>query len=397
MKKIILLGGTAQQVPAIKYAKNKGYYTILCDYLEDNVGQKYADAFYLESTTDKEKILEIAIKENIDGIIAYASDPAAVTAAYVSEKLNLETNPYNSVKILSNKKKFREFLKNNNFKTPFAENYVDFIDLKKNINKFRFPILIKPTDSSGSKGITKLYNLNGLENAFEIAKSGSRENVVIVEEFIEKSHQYLVGGDIFVLDGKLKFLGLMNCHRDFNVNPLVPVGKSYPAFINDIQLKKIQEGIEKIITLLNLKFGGFNIELIFDKNDDLYFIEIGPRSGGNMIPELLTLISGINMMELTVDKAMGQTVLFPEIKSNEFYASHNIHTNQNGQLKSIKFDTKLDEYIIKKEIYKRNGDHIEFFDSSNKTLGIIFMKFSNQAEMSEILENINNLIQIEVR
>ena len=110
MKKILLLGGSAQQVIAIETAKKLGYYTIVCDFLEDNPGQFVADKFYLVSTTDKDKILDVAKKENIDGILAYASDPAAPTAAFVAEKLRLPGNPYNSVDILCNKDKFRKFL-----------------------------------------------------------------------------------------------------------------------------------------------------------------------------------------------------------------------------------------------------------------------------------------------
>ena len=125
MKKILLLGGSAQQVIAIETAKKLGYYTILCDYLTDNPGQNVADKFFLESTTDKEKILQIAESEKIDGIVAYASDPAAPTAAFVAEKLGLPTNPYSSVNILCNKDKFREFLKNNGFNTPLAKGFTD--------------------------------------------------------------------------------------------------------------------------------------------------------------------------------------------------------------------------------------------------------------------------------
>ena len=84
MKKILLLGGSAQQVIAVETAKKLGYYTVLCDYLPDNPGQYVADKFYLESTTDKKTILKIAEKEKVSGILAYASDPAAPTAAYLS-------------------------------------------------------------------------------------------------------------------------------------------------------------------------------------------------------------------------------------------------------------------------------------------------------------------------
>jgi threonine dehydrogenase-like Zn-dependent dehydrogenase len=119
MKKILLLGGSAQQIPAIEGAKKQGCYTVLCDYLPDNPGQYHADKFYCVSTTDKETILEIAVREKVDGILAYASDPAAPTAAYVAEKMGLPTSPYSSVEILTQKDKFRQFLKENGFKPTF--------------------------------------------------------------------------------------------------------------------------------------------------------------------------------------------------------------------------------------------------------------------------------------
>ena len=87
MKKLLLLGGSAQQVVAIETAKRLGYETVLCDFLPDNPGQYHADKFYMVSTTDKNAVLEVAEKEKINGILAYASDPAAPTAAYVAEKL----------------------------------------------------------------------------------------------------------------------------------------------------------------------------------------------------------------------------------------------------------------------------------------------------------------------
>jgi carbamoylphosphate synthase large subunit len=121
MKKILLLGGSTQQIPAIEYAKKQGYGTILCDYLPDNPGQHYADRFYCVSTTDKESVLEVAQEENVDGVVDYASDPAAPTAAYVAEKMGLLTNPYKSVELLTNKDKFRVFLAEHNFCTPRAK------------------------------------------------------------------------------------------------------------------------------------------------------------------------------------------------------------------------------------------------------------------------------------
>ena len=150
-----------QQIPAIIYANHAGYQTILCDYLSDNPGQYYAKCFYLVSTTDMQSVKEVAIKEEIDGILAYASDPAALTAAYVGECLKLPTNPYHSVKILSHKDEFRTFQRNNGFACPKTYENDQDID---------FPVIVKPIDSSGSNGVSKAIDKTQLEKAIDNAK-----------------------------------------------------------------------------------------------------------------------------------------------------------------------------------------------------------------------------------
>ncbi|WP_294765103.1 acetyl-CoA carboxylase biotin carboxylase subunit family protein [uncultured Fusobacterium sp.] len=397
MKKILLLGGSKQQIPAIECAKRKGYCTVLCDYLPDNPGQKFVDKFYLESTTDKDAILKIAQKEKIDGIVAYASDPAAPTAAYVAEQLGLPTNPYKAVEILGNKGLFRKFLKENNFNVPTAKDYIDkdeiIDDIKKNI--YNFPIMIKPVDSSGSKGITKLLNEDNLEKSIDFAFKFSKSKRVIVEEYIENKNKFMVGGDCFVVNGQVKFWGLLNCHRDIKVNPLVPVGKSYPLLLTSKEKIEIQKEIQRVMSLLDINFGGFNIEVIIGKNNKIYLIEIGPRNGGNMIPDLLKIIYGVDMIDLTVEGAIGNNLIDLDYKeSSSFYATHNIHSNKNGILKEIIFSKQLKEKIIKSIIYKNEGDTIEYFDNASKALGILFLKFSSYEEMKAILNKINNLITI---
>lgn len=400
MKKILLLGGSSQQVIAIKTAKELGYYTILCDFLSNNPGQYVADKFYLISTTDKQSVLEVAKSEKIDGILAYASDPAALTAAYVAEKLNLPSNPYKSVEILSQKHLFRNFLKKNSFCVP---NSVYFKDKDKDnmvehkTKTLHYPLLVKPTDSSGSKGISKINLEKELNDAISMAKKFSRNHIIQIEEYIEKDHDFIVGGDIFVLNGKVVFWGLLNCHRDFLVNPLVPVGKSYPLQLSKERIIKIRLQTQKLIDLLQIKFGAFNIELIFDQNDDLYFIEMGPRNGGNMIPDFLSIISGKNMIVATIQCAMGNYDVDITFDKKEcYYASYNLHTNKNGKYQGIYFHKEIDQYIIRKEIYISKGDQVYYFDGANKAIGIIFMKFNNLIAMNNLLKKINNLIDIRV-
>ncbi|MDQ2085657.1 ATP-grasp domain-containing protein [Herbivorax sp. ANBcel31] len=395
MKKILLLGGSTQQVPAIEYSKKKGYYTILCDFLPNNPGQHYAEKFYCLSTTDKEKMLEIAKKEKVDGVVAYASDPAAPTAAYVSEKMGLSTNSYKSVEILAYKDKFRDFLKKNNFNCPHAEYFKSYEEAEKSINRFRLPVIVKPIDSSGSKGVNRVDSIKQFKRLFDLAMENSKSKNVIVEEFIKMDHKYMVGGDCFVLNGKVSFCGLLNCHRNSNVNSLVPVGKSYPVQISQLRVNKIKEEIQKVVDLLDIKFGGFNLEIMFDNEGRLYLIEMGPRNGGNMIPELLNISTGVDLVAATVETAMGNSNIDVKYFEKEsYFSTFNLHTDKKGLLKDVIFDKQVENKIIKKVLYKKQGDLVQYFDGANKAIGIIFLKFNSMDEMINIMDNSSEKIKI---
>ena len=394
VKKILLLGGSPQQVIAVDTAKKLGLHTVLCDYLPDNPGQYHADKFYLVSTTDKEAILKVAQDENINFIIAYASDPAAPTAAYVAEKLGLPTNPYKSVEILCNKDMFREFLRSHGFNTPQAHGYKNKEDAVADIKRFEFPVIIKPVDSSGSKGATVLHDTNNMAEAIDFAFSFSRSHHIIIEEFIEKKHPYLVGGDIFVSNGKVIQWGLMNCHRDSKVNPLVPVGKSYPPLLEDNDLQNVKDTLQRLVSALDIRFGPMNVELVVDTSGKVFPIDIGPRSGGNMIPDLLGMIFDCDVVEMSVKAAMGESDTQVFGNGRPFYATLNLHSAKDGKYKDIYFSPLIEKYIVRKNIYKSIGDEVRFFSNAADALGIIFFKFQNEKTMRTMLSNMGQYIQI---
>ncbi len=398
MKKILLLGGSAQQVVAIETAKRLGLYTVLCDYLPDNPGQFAADKFYQASTTDKELILRIAHDEKIDAIVAYASDPAAPTAAYVAEKLELPGNPYQSVEILCNKDKFRKFLSENGFNTPTARGYSELENAVADITGgvFRLPIIIKPVDSSGSKGVTVLHDATNVLEAVEFAFSFTRCKRIVVEEFIVKDHPYLIGGDIHVCDGKVVLWGLLNCHRDPKANPLVPVGKSFPLELSSNQEEAVHQTLQDLVSKLHIQNGAMNVELVVDAAGRVWPIDVGPRNGGNMIPDLLGLIFNIDVVEMTIRGALGDTNLPPIPEGTPYYATHNLHSTINGTYKGITFAPEIDQYIVRKALYKKEGDAVEFFDNAAKALGIVFLKFPDKGTMNKILEDLNSLISVSI-
>ena len=393
-QKMLLLGGSSQQIVAIETAKRLGLYTILCDYLPDNPGQYHADKFYQTSTTDKEAVLKIAKEEKIDYIVAYASDPAAPTAAYVAEKMNLPTNPHKAVEILCNKDMFREFLAMHDFNVPKAIGYDNVEEAGKSINSFTLPVIIKPVDSSGSKGATVLRNLENLDTAIEFAFSYSRSHRIIIEEYIEKKHPYLIGGDIFVSNGKVIQWGLMNCHRDNRVNPLVPVGKSYPPILSETDIINVKETLQRLITELNIQFGPMNVELVIDKNDRVFPIDIGPRSGGNMIPDLLGMIFNCDVIEMSIRAAMGQRAAIEMNEGNLYYATLNLHSDRKGVFDTIIFSPEIEKFIIRKNIYKKAGDEVDYFANASNALGIIFFRFPSQELMIKMEEEMNKHVRI---
>ena len=150
-----MLGGSVFQMSSIITAKQMELYVITCDYLPENPRHKYADEYYNISTTDMEGVLELARKLKIVGIVCYASDPSAPTAAYVAEKLELLGNSYQPVKILASKDLFREFLTENKFKVPRAKGYSSLQSALNEIDTFKMPVMVKPVDSCGSTGISK--------------------------------------------------------------------------------------------------------------------------------------------------------------------------------------------------------------------------------------------------
>ncbi len=393
-KKLLLLGGSAQQVIAIETAKKLGYETVLCDYLPDNPGKDHAHRFYQVSTTDKTAILNVAKQEGIHGIVAYASDPAAPTAAYVAEQMDLPGNPAESVEILCNKDRFRRFLVENGFNAPRSQGYAQGEDVLGSLQQFRLPVIIKPVDSSGSKGATVLHDWTGAAGAVEFAFSFSRSKRIIIEEFIEKKHPYLIGGDLFVVDGVVRMWGLMNCHRDSAVNSLVPVGKSFPLMLEPQDELAVRKTLQQMVDRLGIRCGAMNVELVVDAQGRVWPIDVGPRNGGNMIPDLLGLIFGVDVVELTVRAAMGENVALSCGEGIPFYATHNLHSCENGIFAGVAYSDAIKPYLIRECVYKTAGDPVEYFDNAAKALGVVFLKFPDAQTMEQVLGHINAHVRI---
>lgn len=394
VKSILMLGGSRQQVVAIEKAKELGFRTVLCDYLPDNPGQYVADVFYQESTTDRERMLEIARAEGVSGVLAYSSDPASPTAGYVAEALGLPTNPLAAIETMSEKHLFRAFLQDAGLPCPQAFGFSRDAapdEVVAQAEGFRFPLVVKPTDSSGSKGVTVLDDLAGLETAIAYAGGFSRNGVLICEEYIRKSFPHVVGGDIFVMDGEVRFWGLMSCLRDESLGGLVPVGEKIPSGLSAGQNAAVKDVLQRLVTALGVRFGELNVEVIVGEGDVPYVLELGSRAGGNMIPVQLADASGVDLVAVNVLCAVGEDpgdIAWDSAACDGAYATYVLHSGEDGMFWGVEKSEALAAHVYREVVYKEPGEPVEAFDGANKALGIEFLRFAGEAEMDEMLDGV---------
>lgn len=397
MKKILLLGGANTQIPSILTAKKMGYYTITCDYLPDNPGHKFADEYHNVSTTDKEAVLALAKELQIDGILAYATDVAAATAAYVSEAMGFPTSPYKSVDILTNKDKFRAFLEEHGFCTPRARGYSSVEEAKKDLENFKFPVMVKPVDSAGSKGVARMDDAGQLEELVENALQYSRCKRFIIEEYVEK-YRYQIAGDGFSVDGKLVFRCFANEHfSNKAASPYVPIGESFPYDMPKEVHEKVHAEIQRLLTLLDMKTQAYNFDIRIDKDYNVYLMEVGPRNGGNMIAQVIEKATGIPFVEYMLKAAMGEDCSdLKMVEPEGFWSCYILHTLKEGNFKRIQYTDEIKKNIVEEHIHVKEGEKLIPFTGSNGTVGVLILKYDSMEEMLHKMDNMYDYITVEV-
>lgn len=397
-KRLMLLGGLRYLLPVIDAAHKEGYYVITCDYLPDNIAHKYSDEYCNVSIIDKEAVLSKAQELEIDGIMSFAVDPGVVTAAYVAEKMGLPfAGSYESVKILQNKDLFREFLTENGFNTPMSGGYDDYQQAIDEISKFEFPIIVKPTDSAGSKGVTRVDRLDELEHAFYHAKSNSISGRVIIEEFIEKKG-CSSDTDSFSVDGQLKVVTFSAQRFDNEAaNPYTPSAYSWPSTFTQNDEEYLTKELQRLINLLDLKTSIYNIETRVGANGKPYIMEVSPRGGGNRLAEVVRYGTGVDMIGAYVRASVGDPV--GDLDQREFnghWAEVILHSGQTGVFQSLSIDSRFSKNVIETDLWVEPGDMVHDFNGANDAIGTLVMKFENADDMEYAISNVASWCKVNV-
>lgn len=394
MKKIMVLGGSHYALPVIKAAHNLGLYVITADYLPDNIAHKYSDEYCNVSIIDKEATLKVAQERGIDGIISFACDPGVVTAAYVAEQMKLPSvGSYEAVSILQNKGRFRAFLTEHGFNVPTAKGYTAIEDALADSELFHWPVIVKPTDSAGSKGVNRVDDPAKLREAIEYALSFSRGKEFIIEDFITQ-HGFSSDTDSFSVDGELKFVSFNSQRFDTNAeNPYTPAAYSWPSSMTAEHQAELRLELQRLITLLGLKTSIYNIETREGTDGKAYIMECSPRGGGNRLAECLEYATGVKLVENAVRAAMGMEIIGVEqCPYDGFWAEVILHSDRPGVFDSLWIDESIADTVYERDLWVEPGASVGGFNAANDAIGTLVLMFKNEEQMQKIMDNISSYI-----
>ena len=241
--------------------------------------------------------------------MSFAVDPGVVTAAYVQQQMGLPAvGPYESVCILQSKDRFRNFLTQNGFNVPKAKGFSTVKEAMDEAYWYPWPVIVKPTDAAGSKGVTKVERLEDLKPALEYAFQHSISRRVIIEEFIEKQG-CSSDTDCFSVNGELKFVSFSAQRFDQEAaNPYVPSAYGWPSTFSVEQERELSSELQRLLTLLGMRTSIYNIETRIGINGTPYIMEVSPRGGGNRLAEMLRFATGVDLIINAVRAAVGDDV-----------------------------------------------------------------------------------------
>ena len=399
-KKLMLLGGLRYLLPVIKEAHKLGVYVITADYLPDNIAHKYSDEYCNVSIIDKDAVLRAAQELKIDGILSHAVDPGVTAAAYVAEKMGLPFQcSYEAACILQDKSLFRKFLAEHGFNCPKAKGYTNVEDALKDVDCFNWPVIVKPVDSAGSKGVTKVVDKADLKTAIETALSASISKNFIIEDFLDKVGAQS-SADIFTVDGKLVYPAYSDQLFDKNAaNPYTPAIEIWPASMEQKFQDNLTAQLQRLFTLLGVKSGIYNVESRVCSDGKAYIMEVSPRGGGNRIAELQDMATGQSLIVGEIKKALGMPM--DNITAPQYdgvWCNYILHSSTEGELVSVDIDPDFQrKYVRDVGLIVKSGDHIVPFKGANNSLGTLFLRFETREELDAAISNPDSWVHIKLK
>ena len=391
--KLLLLGGSHAEIPLIKAAQELGWFVITTGNNRDGLGHPYADKTVFADFSNKEAMLELAKAEGVTAVCSGCNDFALLSTVYVCEQLGLPGHDSYATSLeIHHKDRYRALATRLGIPTPQAKVVHNEQEFENAIAALTFPIIVKPVDLTGGKGIHRATNIEEARAAYKDATSHTRQDHIVVEEFIEGTNH---GFSAMLVKGKVAFAFADN--EQYFINKYLVSGANTPSTTPDTGLAKLRDYSERIARELNLVDGILHIQYI-EKNDGTPFIiEICRRPPGDLYIKFVKYATGIDYPKFIVMAETGEDISsIADAPTQGFWLRHCVmagnNIENNSVVREVSFAPEIQGNIVEKFLWYKPGEVVT--DKLIYKAGIVFFHFDTLSEMQDKTKRMTELVKI---
>ena len=390
-KKLLVLNGSHSDIPLIQAGKALGYYVITTGNQPGLIGHKYADEYVCADYSDYKAVTEIAKEKKIDAVCACANDFGAITAAYVAEQLGLPGHDsFETMLTLHHKDRFKRLAKEHHLRTPLAESFTDEKSAREYALSLDYPIIVKPIDLTGGKGISKAFTPEEKIRSIRVALDRSPRKCIVIERFITGTYHSF---STFIVDKKVAF-SFSDNEYSFASPYFVSTSAGPATGIEKVKSILIEES-EKVARILNLVDGRLHTQYVMDEQGQPHVLEMTRRCSGDVYSYPAMRALGINTPEWIVKAECGISCKdYPRgVEQTGFVGRHCVMAPRNGRIKDIHIAEELEQHVYDRIMWWEPG-----YEITNYLLdkaGILFYSFDSQEQMLDIVNRMTSLISVE--
>lgn len=386
-RRMLLAGGSHADIPMIRAAQALGYHVITSGNRPQDLGHAAADETHLADFSDPEAILQLARRLQVDALCASCNDFSALSCAWAAGELGLPGHdPYDVACTLHHKDLYRAFAQENGIATPRAAGCATAAEGRAAAASLAFPLIVKPIDLTGGKGISVARTPAELDGALATAFAATRAGRIVVEEFLEGTRH---GFTSILRGGRVAFHFQDNEH--YFLNPYLVSAASTPAQVPATTAGKLRATTEQIAERLRLVDGIVHIQYILHRGEPV-IIEICRRPPGDLYVTLVRHATGVDYPSLIVRAAAGLDLGgIEQVEPTAFVTRHCIMSRRPGEIAGLTIDAAVEDRIIDGMLWWKPGDVIE--DVLTHKLGILFFRFAGRDEMLDLTERMPDLVR----
>lgn len=391
MKKILILNGTISEIPIIKTAQEMGYYAVTSGNMPELPGHKVCDEYIPADYSDHEAILQLVRSNNIEGIISCANDFGVITSSYVAERMGWRGHDsYENSMLMHQKDKLMRFFRDHDYPTPWFEIFDSVDEAKGFVASCSFPIIVKPNDLSGGKGVKRADNREEALEAISDAFESSRDKHVVIEPFLMGKQQSIV---VFLINRRIAVTSSSDifCMR----NPYLVQAETYPASDFNLVKEKLHAIIHRMADELNLCDGILSFQY-FVENDEPYIIDMMRRCFGNEALLLADEMTGFPWEKAYIMASLGLDC--SRLKCNKptssFCGHYGVMAENNGVLKSYSIPSEIRSKVFKETVNIQSGEEIRNY--LFEKIAHIYFRYDDLDTMLNEVPHYNEKVKVEV-